>query len=41
MSVKCVTLRVQECVDMITINNQQRDLEIYIDSHIFNEDHYR
>jgi hypothetical protein len=41
MSVKCVTLRVRECVDMITINNQQRDLEIHIDSHIFNEDHYR
>jgi hypothetical protein len=39
MSVKCVTLRVQECMDMITINNQQRDMEIHIDSHIFNEDH--
>jgi hypothetical protein len=24
MSVKCVTLRVRECMDMITINNQQR-----------------
>jgi hypothetical protein len=37
MSVKCVTLQVRECVDMISINNQQRDLEIHIDSHIFNE----
>jgi hypothetical protein len=41
MSIKCVTLRVREYADMISINNQQRDLEIHIDSHIFNEDHYR
>jgi hypothetical protein len=39
MSIKCVTLRVRECMDMITINNQQRDLEIHTNSHIFNEDH--
>jgi hypothetical protein len=41
MSIKCVTLRVREYANMISINNQQRDLEIHIDSHIFNEDHYR
>jgi hypothetical protein len=39
MSVKCVTLRVREYADMIDINNQ-RDLEIHIDSHIFNKDYY-
>jgi hypothetical protein len=41
MSIKCVTLWVREYIDMIAINNQQWDLEIHIDSHIFNEDHYR
>jgi hypothetical protein len=39
MHVKCVTLWVQECVDMIFINNQMRVLEIHTDSHTFNDDH--
>jgi hypothetical protein len=39
MHVKCVTLRVREYVDMITIHNQQQDLEIHIESHTFNYYH--
>jgi hypothetical protein len=39
MHVKYVILRVREYADMITINNQQWDLEIHIDSHTFNDDH--
>jgi hypothetical protein len=39
MHIKYVTLRICEYADMVTINNQQRDMEIHIKSHTFNNDH--